>query len=177
MSALLKVPNSRRWRWTAREQPLWDERNKAIAALITPGSSVLDIGAGAQTLRGLIDPSSHYQPCDIVQSSADVILCNFNAGQFPQLPRRYDVVVASGVAEYMVDLDDFIPRIATYGDLVYLSYAISFIGQTQFQRMQMGWFNHLSQFELEALLERHGLQWELCRRWGDQLVYRYRREG
>lgn len=176
ISSLLKVCNYRRWRWTACEQPQWDGRNQAIAALIPPGSAVLDVGAGAQTLRAMLAPGSHYQPCDVVPSTPDLLLCNFNEGHYPALTRHYDVVVGSGVAEYMIDLDDFIPRLAGYGDRVILSYAVRQEGGSKLGRMRVGWFNHLSQAELEDLFDRHGLRWERVKAWEDQLIYRYHRE-
>src|SRR5882724_4237857 len=75
----------RRWTKVAAESPPWDERNRIIASLIPCKSSVLDLGSGAQTLRKHLKHDCVYQPCDIVKSSKDVILCNFNAGVYPEL--------------------------------------------------------------------------------------------
>ncbi len=43
-----------------------DLRNTAIAALVTPGGSVLDLGSGSQTLRKRLPPGCRYQPADLV---------------------------------------------------------------------------------------------------------------
>src|SRR5271157_5003330 len=67
----------RRWRKVATQIPHWDDRNRVIAGFVPPGAAVLDLGCGAQTLRTHLKPDCHYQPCDIVASSPDVILCDF----------------------------------------------------------------------------------------------------
>src|SRR4051794_5936398 len=93
-----------RWELWARERPRWDERNRIIAAYIRPGSAVVDLGSGAQTLREHLPPGCSYQPCDLVPGPAPVIDCDLETGRWPELPRRYDVAVLSGVLEYMPDV-------------------------------------------------------------------------
>ena len=89
-----------RWVRTAKERPRWDERNRMIAAYVPPGSSVLDLGAGAQTLAAHLPPGCAYQACDVVPGPG-VVLCDLDAGRWPALDRRYDVAVCSGVLEYL----------------------------------------------------------------------------
>src|SRR4051812_22017601 len=93
-----------RWQIWAREWPRWDERNRILAAYIPPGSAVVDLGSGAQTLREPLPAGCSYQPCDLVPGPAPVIPCDLESGRWPVLPRRYDVAVCSGVLEYMPDV-------------------------------------------------------------------------
>ena len=52
----------------------WPSRIAAVAALIPPGSSVLDIGAGAQGLRNALPPSCAYTPADLQQRTPDTLV-------------------------------------------------------------------------------------------------------
>src|SRR5882672_6229357 len=74
----------RRWRKVAHAgRPPWDDRNQTIANLIPRGSSVLDVGCGSQSLKNHLKGACKYQPCDLIKSTPDVIVCDFNAGFFP----------------------------------------------------------------------------------------------
>jgi len=146
-----------RWQKVATEVPSWDERNKRIGSFIPEGSSVLDLGSGAMTLRQHLKPGCSYQPCDVVQSAPEVIHCDFNAAIYPKLPKTYDYVVCSGILEYMRDEIDFLSRIQTYGKTIILSYNPIAPGETKFSRLGKGWVNHFTQEELEALFTGVGL--------------------
>ncbi len=150
--------DKRRWRQVAKKTPPWDERNRLIASLIPDHSSIVDIGSGAMTLKQHLKPGCHYQPCDVVQSSPEVILCDFNSGNYPSLPRKYDYVICSGVLEYIRDPADLLSRILDYGTVGLLSYNPIRPDETRFSRLAKGWVNHLSQDELESLFKSVGLQ-------------------
>lgn len=161
-----------RWHHVARAgAPPWDDRNRVIASLILPGSSVLDIGSGAQTLRTHLHPQCTYQPCDIVKSSEDVIVCDFNAGNYPQTARLYDYAVCSGVLEYMRDPDDFIGHASQLARRVLISYNPLRRGESKLARLRNNWINHLTQEELEQMFARNGLRWELAASIEQQCVY------
>jgi len=152
----------RRWaRVAVAGWPAWDRRNEIIAAHVPPCSSVLDIGAGAQTLRAHLHPSCRYQPCDLVQTSPEVILCDFNAGQYPALSDRYSHVICSGVLEYVRSPKDFLQRVSRYGNELLLSYNPLQEGGSIIKRMTNNWCNHSSRLELEALFSEVGLVGEL----------------
>jgi glycosyltransferase involved in cell wall biosynthesis len=163
----------KRWQKVAQGgAPSWDERNKCIADLIPANSSVLDLGAGPQTLRKHLDLSCVYQPCDVVKSSDDVLLCDFNAGIYPQIEHLFDFVVCSGVLEYMRDPLAFIDIAAALGHRMILTYAPARDGDKLWTRMAEGWVNHLRQEELEKLLDKLGLQWIIVEQWHNQVVYK-----
>ena len=162
LTTLVVRTNVRRWKKVAREkEPLWDERNRIIATFIPEASSVVDLGAGAQTLKRYLKSGCEYQPCDIVKSSPDMIVCDFNSGIYPSLSRRYDYVVCSGVFEYIRRPSEFLSGIRQYGKRVILSYNPAGQGVATFERLANGWVNHLTSQQLEALFATNGLDWKL----------------
>jgi hypothetical protein len=173
LTTLVVRTNVRRWEKAALEkEPCWDERNRIIATFIPGASSVVDLGAGAQTLKRYLKSGCEYQPCDIVKSSPDIIVCNFNSGIYPRLSRRYDYVVCSGVFEYMRHPSQFLSNIRQYGNRIILSYVPA--GQTigPFERLARGWVNHLTSQQLEALFATNGLDWKLiCRQDNSETIY------
>jgi len=173
LTTLVVRTNVRRWKKVAREQdPLWDERNRIIASFIPEGSSVVDLGAGAQTLKRYLKSGCEYQPCDIVKSSPDIIVCDFNSGIYPSLSRRYDYVVCSGVFEYMRHPSHFLSNIRQYGKRIILSYVPAGPAIGPFERLARGWVNHLTSQQLEALFSTNGLDWKLlCRQDNSETIY------
>ena len=146
-----------RWRRVASAgRPAWDSRNKTIAGFVPSGSSVLDLGCGAQTLRKYLPPGCVYQPCDLVKSTPDVILCDFNAGIYPKLRKKFTHVVCSGVLEYVRDHDRFLTECISLGEVVILSYNPRLPRTSKLQRMANHWINHFSRRELESTFEANG---------------------
>lgn len=162
-----------RWRRVAHSgTPPWDERNAMLASYIPSGSSVLDLGSGAQTLRLHLQGKCQYQPCDLFKSTPDVIVCDFNAGKYPQLASRYDYVVCSGVLEYIWDPGSFVSRAASLGSHMLLSYNIRSNGDKKLNRLAHNWVNHLTQECLERLITANQLSWQLVGRRGpNELIY------
>jgi hypothetical protein len=173
ITTLVVRTNVRRWKKAAREkEPCWDERNRIIATLIPEASSVVDLGAGAQTLKRYLKSGCEYQPCDIVKSSPDIIVCDFNSGIYPSLSRRYDYVVCSGVFEYIRHPSHFLSNIRQYGKRIILSYVPAGPTIGPFERLARGWVNHLTSQQLEALFSTNGLDWKLlCRHDNSETIY------
>lgn len=162
-----------RWQQNVHEVPVWDERNRILAGLIPRGSSVLDLGAGAQTLRThLID--CEYQPCDFVPNEG-VLRCDFNRGIYPATTKVYDYFVCSGVLEYIRDLNTFLQKVSALGHQGLVTYADLRPHHSRLSRLRHGWVNHLSRTELESLLRDVGLEYEYQTSWQEQLIYRIRR--
>jgi hypothetical protein len=172
LTTLVVRTNVRRWKKVAREkEPLWDERNRIIATFIPEASSVVDLGAGARTLKRYLKSGCEYQPCDIVKSSPDMIVCDFNSGIYPSLSRRYDYVVCSGVFEYIRRPSEFLSSIRQYGKRIILSYNPAGQGVATFERLANGWVNHLTSQQLEALFSTNGLDWKLIWRQDSETIY------
>jgi hypothetical protein len=156
--------NVRRWREVAKNpHPHWDGRNQLIANFIPRGSSVIDLGCGAQTLRRHLDPSCKYQPCDVIKSTPDVIVCDFNSGIYPCVSVTYDYVVCSGVLEYIRNPAEFIKKNALLGNVMILTYnpLNKVRGDTKIVRLNCDWVNHLTKPEIESLFEKLGLTWKI----------------
>lgn len=172
---------SHRRRWAkvgAAGRPAWDRRNEIIASQVPPCSSVLDLGAGAQTLRVHLHPSCKYQACDLFKTSPEVILCDFNAGQYPTLTDRYSHVVCSGVLEYIRDPRAFLRNVSQYGDELLLSYNPMPRGGSKIRRMTNSWCSHLSREQLELLFAEVGLTSEVVNEsQRGELVYRLKPAG
>ena len=160
--------NKMRWKKVASAgRPPWDARNEKIASFIPPNSSVIDLGCGAQTLKGHLRFGCEYQPCDLVKSSPDVIVCDFNAGLYPKSDKRFTHVVCSGVLEYVRDHRRFLKECSALGDKFILSYNTSLSGDSKFDRMANNWVNHFSRPVLEHVFSEAGLNFECLDMAGD----------
>ena len=150
-----------RKRWRDPDDPGYQtaERNRLIAGMISSGSSVLDLGAGIQQLRRFLPPSCEYQACDL-DGGPEVLRCDFNAGVYPAVSHRYDVVVSSGCFEFVVDPQAFLARLPELGDILILSYRVRPTGEPRRRRLKSGYMSHLTVEDLERMLDRLGLQWQ-----------------
>ena len=171
--------HKKRWEKVAYAgQPEWDLRNKKLVSFIPSGSSVIDIGCGAQTLKQHLPVGCSYQPCDLVKSSPDVILCDFNANHYPKVDRQFTHVVCSGVLEYIRDPDRFLNEISSLGGTVILSYNLRLPGDSKLQRMTNNWVNHFSQLDLDVIFRKAGLQSEcLDRTQTGEVIFRLRQDN
>ncbi len=175
ISAIRRVAESAlgqtdRRRWRDPQDPGFDtaERNRLIADLIPAQASVLDLGAGTQQLRHQLPLGCSYQACDLVPGPG-ILQCDFNADQYPRVESRYDVVVVSGLLEFIRRPETFLHRAAALGDVMLLSYRVRPPGEAIVQRLELGDLSHLTQTELEALLDSIGYRWQRAS------VYEHRR--
>lgn len=151
-----------RWRKVSTNpEPHWDWRNRIISDLVPAGSSVLDVGCGAQTLRRHLNPTCKYQPCDLIKSTPDVIVCDFNAGLYPQVNQVFDYVICSGVLEYIRKPEEFLKTIAPLGRTLILSYSPAVPGQSRVHRLSCNWINHFTKAEVESLFDKVGIVWRV----------------
>jgi hypothetical protein len=177
LRACFAITDRRRWALNASEKPSWDERNILIGRLIPPNSSILDLGAGAQTLKTHAPSPKLYVPCDIVKSTPDCIVCDFNRNIYPPQDRSYDITICSGVLEYLSDPLAFLQRIRVYSNLFVLSYQpTTGTGDEKLSRLTNGFVNSLRRNELEDLLRKSGYRFECVAEWSAQLIYKMERE-
>lgn len=160
-----------RWNRVKSEQPSWDGRNMLIADHVAPNSSVLDVGAGAMTLKSYLPAGCTYQPVDVVLGCTDTLLANFNTRSIPVIPARYDYVVCSGVLEYIVDVDYFLNIVKQWGERIILSYAILDLSPDIGSRKSNGWFNHFTKDQLEKTFVLCGLRHDVLAKWKSQMIY------
>ena len=83
-------------------------------------NSIMDLGAGHQTLRRKIPSSIEYIPCDIYKHVDSTIIVDFNKGEFYN--KKVDVVFCSGIFEYIYDLKQFIKNISKNTNILIGSY-------------------------------------------------------
>lgn len=157
LKPLLRKNNLRRWTQVSQEIPSWDDRNRLIASMVPPGSSALDIGAGAQTLRRHLREPSRYTPCDLVRSTPDTILCDFNNGLIPTGIPKHDFAICSGVLEYIRTPAPFLQFLRDHGRQVVLSYNVRLPDDSLVDRLVNDWVNNFTATEIRQLLIDHGL--------------------
>lgn len=100
-----------RWASLARsETHQWEKRARVIASFIRSTDTVLDLGAGQQTLRRHIPRSSGYIAVDCVNILPGTFVVNFNAEfRLPEQP--FTVIVSSGFIEYIEDRPAFLSKL------------------------------------------------------------------
>lgn len=144
-------------RWADPDQIINGARERALAAaaVIPAGSSVLDLGAGAQELRSALPPGCSYMSADLMARSEACQIVDLNQGQFPG--GRYDVVALLEVLEYLHDPATVLRHSRQAAPKLVLIYT-PFAGPDaqRIARRQKGFVNDLSAGELEALLRETG---------------------
>jgi len=169
IKVLLLRTDKARWRSVEKETSTWDERNRIIASRIPKSLSVLDVGAGAQTLRNhLLD--NRYVACDVIRRPG-VLYCDLNDGIFPSTDEKFDYVVCSGVIEYLLDPEAVISKLSEYGQNMILSYAPLTETYKKNKRVIDGWKNHLTSHQLETIFRKLNLTWEILEYWDVQTIY------
>jgi hypothetical protein len=133
-----RVTDHARWREGTNLDPAWQDRARRAARWVPPGSTVLDLGAGAESLRCLLPAASKYTPADVVARSADTIVVDVNRGEFPS--GAFDVVMTLGVLEYVHDVAALLKRISQSAPTCVASYCTAKSGDPA-ERLQRGWVN------------------------------------
>lgn len=96
-----RVSMKDRWsNWT------WPMRCEFVAAMIDPGSVVLDCGAGGMALERFLPERCTYIPLDKVRRDDRTVVCDLETCE--SLP-ECDVAVFCGVLEYIENLDRLLP--------------------------------------------------------------------
>lgn len=139
----------------ALESGLWDERVRGISDLINVDThSVMDIGAGGETLRNFLREEVEYYPVDYCKRYADTIVADINRGEFPDI--CVDCIICSGILEYVECTDTFINNICSKCNFVILSYSpIEFMREPQ-KRFSLGWKNALTIGQVVQMFNNHG---------------------
>jgi hypothetical protein len=148
----------RRWSNEASLEPAWDARAELAASFISAGAGVLDLGCGRMALQRYLPFGCAYQPCDLVARSGDTIVCDFNAGEFPDAAASAaDVITVLGVLEYIADVDAFLSQLQKSRCEIVLSYCPSDLSGA-IDRAALGWINHFALHDLAILFDRFGFR-------------------
>lgn len=153
-----------RWSNQASLLSSWDSRAEFAAQFIAAGSTVLDLGCGKMALEQFLPEGCRYIPADLVSRDVRTVICDLNAGDYPEAAAASaQVITLLGVIEYVVDLRTALQWLLARGCPVIITYhpADATAGM---DRLELGWLNHLTLREWRRLLENVGFQIEHCER-------------
>lgn len=141
------------WKQDFQHSQTMSDRIRQMVALIDfPYRSLMDLGCGMQECKKLLPDCVTYYPIDIHQHLPTTIVKDLNAGEFLEVP--VDVILVSGVFEYIYDLKGLIEKICRHSDCVICSYCNT---NDNPDRLSV-WVNHLTNTDFIALLEGHGFR-------------------
>ncbi|MGZ3376860.1 MAG: class I SAM-dependent methyltransferase, partial [Phenylobacterium sp.] len=144
----------RRWEDPAQLDAAWDPRAARASAYIPRGAAVLDLGCGAMALERFLPMGCRYQPCDLTARDPRTIVCDFNAGQFPE-GRPCDIATVLGVLEYLYDARAFLAKLRALNRPVVMSYCVAG-DRGPADRRALGWVNDFTREQLGGLLTAAG---------------------
>lgn len=116
--------------------------------LLPEVKSIIDLGCGKEALRSIIPCDTTYTPVDYIQRNPQVIVCDFNAHEFPNI--KADAMFVSGLLEYIADPVWFIKNVCAAGKYCAISYCSFNTFSDISYRRQMGWIND---FTADNILE------------------------
>src|SRR5262245_2334065 len=154
----------------------WDSRTRIIATLIAPSSSVLEFGAGRLTLKDALPAGCTYTSSDLVSRGDGTIVCDLNSEVLPDFP-LHDVVVFSGVLEYINDVPRLGRHLSRTCQVIVTSYAVVDTNRSTLFRRSCGWVNDFASDEFRRVFERVGLRCDAVRDWRDQKIFRFVRSN
>lgn len=155
------MPDLKRWSAAESYLPQWIERSKIIGGYLAGCGSVLDMGAGTQTLRQFV--TGRYIPLDCVSLSDDAMLVDLDSEwSASDLPEAEGVAMA-GLLEHVSDPVAVIRRVAPVGRV----WAVSYMDSRRHQGYKL-----LTLEQLEAEFASAGMRVEQSCDWMGQRVYR-----
>lgn len=153
----------------------WDYRVKKVSECIDESiNSVLDLGAGAMSLKNFLNSKVIYYPVDYCKRAEETIVCNFEKYEFPDI--NVDCIAASGILEYISDMEWFIGEICKRCETAVISYIPIEKHQNFAIRQHEGWKNNYSIIELCILFQKNGfipIQEKICI--GNDLIIQFKK--
>ncbi len=156
-----------RWKKLANNEiiPSWEWRNLEIVKFINENESILDVGAGNMNLKNMLPTTCSYQPMDCVKGDESTILVDFNNNIIPNLIEKYDVVICSGIMEYLKTPEIFLSIVKQWGTKIILTYVVSESRNYSSKDYDKnGWVSDLSIEQLNNIFDKLGLRiTQLCK--------------
>lgn len=151
----------------------WTERAKtAVGMLQQEYDSVIDMGAGALTIKKYLKPDTAYFPVDYCKRFEEVIVCDFEKEEYPNITS--DVVFALGILEYISNADLFVEKICNMSNTVIISYNVIEKKGNFHMRQRNGWVNHFKTIDIISLFRHNGFSLTDERLYGGMsVVYKF----
>lgn len=166
-----------RWSRIENLSPEWDARTITIARMIPENSSVLEFGAGRLVLPKHLPSNCTYTPSDICDRGPGTIICDLNQRPLPSFS-TYDIVVFSGVLEYINDVPEVLRHIIKSCHTIFTSYVCA-TDKSSFEimrRRKAAWVNDYTPDDLIKLFSDAGLTLIESKTFiGTQMIFEFRR--
>jgi hypothetical protein len=170
-----------RWSDADNLHAWWHERTVKLAALVPPGSAVIEFGAGRRQLEAVLDRPTRYVPSDLVDRGPGTVICDLNARPLPALADfNVNVAVFSGVFEYVVDVPAVVEWLGGSVAHVVTSYAPVADGadpiartRAHVERLENGYMNHYTREQFVDVFAAHGFTPDATDVWESQDLFRF----
>jgi hypothetical protein len=174
--AVIRRSDKDRWAEPSNLHESWDERTRILASRIEPNSRVLEFGAGRLVLEAMLPPGCSYTPSDLVARDARTVVCDLNRYPLPDLG-RHDVIVFSGVLEYVSDLPRLIRELSPVAPRLLASYAVCTrsAASERLLRRSHGFMTDLDEEQFLAIFHRIGYRPVERLDWRSQRIFDLRR--
>jgi len=90
----------------------FSDRSELASLFVRPGDLVCDLGAGAQQLRKFLPANTKYLAVDGVAALPGTHLADFETSDFTLPTEDFNVVMALGLFEHILNLEQFLGRLA-----------------------------------------------------------------
>jgi hypothetical protein len=170
LKRIVKKSDYGRWKTNKNLQKSWDARTKIIAGLIHEGASVLEFGCGRMVLKSLLPVNCTYLPSDISYRGEGTLVCDLNKMPLPDFG-FYDVIVFSGVLEYIFDIDKLFGHIKNNCQFIIASYAFKRTNQNISWRRKQGWVNDYTLESIQTIFLKNGFYILKTIKWNSQLIF------
>jgi hypothetical protein len=147
---------------------MWEDRARAAAAFVPPGSRVLDIGCGDMAVERFLPEGCVYLPLDVVARDERTMVIDLNRQRLPAI--EADFVIGLGVLEYIYDLPALFRQLARQiPQGLFTYYPLN--ESIERDRLSLCWVNALNTPELLVILRASGYRGVKTRRYKPSLNF------
>lgn len=162
-----------RWKQEGSLATNWEPRTALMAEYIQANSKILEFGAGRMFLKKYLPEGCTYVPSDIVDRGHGTLVWDLNSKELPRLDDDFDIIVFSGVLEYIYNIDRIIQFLSGHTKEIIASYAT--IELNPDDRKSHGWVNDLTEDQFIAVFEDNGFELLKTNQWKTQRVFHFRK--
>jgi hypothetical protein len=144
-----------RWRDPANFEASWHQVAEHAGRLVPPGSRVLDLGAGLETLARFLPADCRYTPSDVVSLSSRTVVADLNREEFPA--GEFDVIAALLLLEFIHDVPRLLTEMRRRAPLAIVTYCVRTAEDIE-ARLERGFVSDFTRNELVLLCQKTGWQ-------------------